>query len=140
VVTAMHHRLHEVPNVRFGMLVYPFSEARTVVARCVDLLTRMPEALTVQIAFVAGPDGRPLVLIVPTWCGAPAEGVICMAPFLELGTLIAGAAEEMPYGRSLTAFDAFIVYGRRTFMETSWLPGLDENSIDALIEAMGRAV
>jgi hypothetical protein len=48
--------------------------------------------------------------------------------------------EAMRYGRALTAFDPFIVYGRRTFMETSWLPGLDENSIDALIEAMRTAV
>src|SRR5258706_9871919 len=33
VVTAMRIRLHEVPNVVSGMLVYPFSEAKTVLRR-----------------------------------------------------------------------------------------------------------
>jgi FAD/FMN-containing dehydrogenase len=28
VVTAMRHRLHNLPSVRSGMLIYPFSEAR----------------------------------------------------------------------------------------------------------------
>ena len=30
VVTSMRHRLHDVPSVRSGMLIYPFSEARAV--------------------------------------------------------------------------------------------------------------
>ena len=33
VVTAMHIRLHELPNVVSGVLVYPFSEAKTVLRR-----------------------------------------------------------------------------------------------------------
>ena len=46
----------------------------------------------------------------------------------------------MPYGRSLTAFDAYIVNGQRTFMETCWLPALDSGSIHVFIEAMETAV
>ena len=33
VVTAMRHRLHDLPSVRSGMLLYPFSEAKTVLRR-----------------------------------------------------------------------------------------------------------
>lgn len=69
VVTAMHHRLHDLPSVRSGMLIYPFVEARAVLGRCIDVMTSMPEELTVQLVFVAGPDGTPVVLIMPTWCG-----------------------------------------------------------------------
>ena len=45
VVTAMHHRLHDLPSVRSGMLIYPFVEARAVLGRCIDVMTSMPEEL-----------------------------------------------------------------------------------------------
>jgi hypothetical protein len=69
VVTAMRHRLHDLPSVRSGMLIYPFVEARAVLGRCIDVMTSMPEELTVQLVFLAGPDGTPVVLIMPTRCG-----------------------------------------------------------------------
>src|SRR5262249_35068161 len=62
-----------------------------------------------------------------------------VAPFLRLGTLLAGTAEMMTYGRSLTLFDAFIVKGNRTFMETCSLPSLAGAGISAFIETMETA-
>jgi FAD/FMN-containing dehydrogenase len=56
VVTAMRIRLHNLPNVLSGMLVYPFSEAKSVLEGCIDLAASMPEDLTVQLRFVASPD------------------------------------------------------------------------------------
>jgi FAD/FMN-containing dehydrogenase len=140
VVTEMHHRVHILPNVLSGMLVYPFSEAKAVLERCTDIAASLPEELTVQLAFVAGPDGAPVVLIVPTWCGVPSQGDARVAPFLELGTLLDSTVDAVRYGTSLAAFDAFIVNGQRTFMETCWLPALDSASIDAFIHAMETAV
>src|SRR5215831_13574151 len=81
VVTEMHHRVHELPNVLSGMLVYPFAEAKGVLERCTDIAASLPEELTVQLAFVAGPNGAPVVLIVPTWCGVPGQGDARLAPF-----------------------------------------------------------
>jgi FAD/FMN-containing dehydrogenase len=37
VVTAMYCRLHDVPDVRSGMLIYPFAEAKGVLERCADI-------------------------------------------------------------------------------------------------------
>jgi FAD/FMN-containing dehydrogenase len=139
VVTAMQHRLHYLPGVRSGMLIYPFSEAKTVLERCTDIAAAMPEALTVQLGFVAAADGV-VVFVAPTWCDRLQAGEARVAPFLKLGTLLAGAVEAMSYGASLTAFDAHIVNGRRTFMETCWLPALDGSGIDILIAAMETAV
>jgi FAD/FMN-containing dehydrogenase len=136
VVTAMHHRLHHLPSVRAGMLLFPFTEARAVLEGCADIAAFAPEDLTAQLGLVAGPDGAPVVMVVPTWCGPPAEGEARIAPFLKLGTLLAGAVQAMPYGASLTFFDPYIVNGQRTFMETCWLPALDSDSIDVFIQAM----
>jgi hypothetical protein len=63
-----------------------------------------------------------------------------VAPFLKLGTLLAGRVEAMPYGASLTTFDPYLVDGQRTFMETCWLPAFDGHSIDVMIGAMAAAV
>jgi FAD/FMN-containing dehydrogenase len=140
VVTAMHHQLHNLPSVRSGMLIYPFSEAKAVLERCADIAASTPEDLTFQLGCVAGPDGAPVVFIVPTWCGRPEEGEARVAPFLKLGTLLAGAMKMTSYGASSTLFDPYIVDGQRTFMETCWLPALDSGSIDHLVEAMETAV
>ena len=140
VVTAMHVRLHELPNVVSGVLVYPFSEAKTVLRRYADAAPSMPDELTVQIGAVAGPDGMPVILLVPTWCGAQGRGDSHIAPLLELGTLLDNTVDAVRYGASLSVFDAHIVNGQRTFMETCSLPSLSEDGADVLVEAMTKAV
>jgi FAD/FMN-containing dehydrogenase len=42
IVTAMHHRLHNLPSVRAGMLIYPFSQAGAVLGRCADIAASAP--------------------------------------------------------------------------------------------------
>jgi FAD/FMN-containing dehydrogenase len=139
VVTAMHHRLHDLPSVRSGMLIYPFSEARAVLAGCADIAASAPDELTIQLGCVFGPDGASVVMIVPAWCGQPQEGEARVAPLLKLGTLLAGGVDVSSYGASLTAFDAYIVNGQRALMETCWLPALDSSSIDVFFAAMETA-
>jgi len=140
VVTAMRHRLHNLPSVRSGMLIYPSSEAQAILESCADITASTPEGLTVQLGFVADPDGAPVVFVAPTWCGLPEEGEARVAPFLKLGTLLASTVEVTSYSASLTAFDAYIVNGQRTFMETCWLPALDSRSTGVFIQAMETAV
>ena len=139
VVTAIHLRVHDLPSVRTGVLVYPFSEAPTIIARCAELSASASDALTVQVVLACGPDGAPIVLIVPTWCGSPEEGKARLAPFRDLGTLLTGGLESMRYGRSLTLFDAFLTQGQRTFMQTCSIPALDDASIEAIVESMKAA-
>jgi FAD/FMN-containing dehydrogenase len=140
VVTAMRHRLHDLPSVRSGMLLFPFTDAKAVLERSAEMAAAVADDLTVQVGCVVGPDGAPVVMVLPTWCGRPEEGEARLAPFLKLGTLLAGALDVMPYGASLTFFDPYIAYGQRTFMETCWLPALDSASIDVFIQAMATAV
>jgi FAD/FMN-containing dehydrogenase len=140
VVAAMQYRVHELPSVRSGMLLFSFKEARAVLEGAVDITASASDELTVQLGIVGGPDGTPLVMIVPTWCGPREQGEARLAPFFRLGTLVAGAVDAMPYGASLAVFDPFLVTGQRVFMETCWLSTLDGSGIDAFIRAMGTAI
>ena len=140
VVTAMHIRLHDLPNVVSGMLVYPFSEAKSVLRRYADVVPSMPDELTVQVGAVAGPDGVPVIMLVPTWSGAQGQGDQHIAPLLRLGTLLDNTVDAVRYGTSLSVFDQYVVNGQRTIMETCSLPALDGASVDLLVEAMAKAV
>jgi hypothetical protein len=140
VVAAMRHHLHILPSVRSGMLIYPFSEARAVLGRCANIAASAPEELTFQVGCVGGPDRKPVVMIVPTWCGPPEQGEAQVAPFLKLGTLLSGTMDATCYGASLTLFDPYIFNGQRVFMETCWLPALDSASIDVFIQTMETGV
>jgi FAD/FMN-containing dehydrogenase len=139
VVTAMRSRLHDLPSVHAGVLLYPFSEAAAVLARCSALSTSMPDEFSVQVGIAGGPDGAFAVLIIPTWCGAPEEAERRLAPFFKLGSLLAGTIERKSHGMLLSAFDAMIVNGVRVFMETCWLHALDGDAIDTFLRAMSNA-
>jgi FAD/FMN-containing dehydrogenase len=139
VVTAMQHRLHELPSIRSGMLLFPFAEAKAVLEGCADIAASAPDELSVQLGLAVGPDDHPLVMVVPSWCGRPEEGEARLAPFVRSGTPFANTVSPMPYGGRLAIFEPFIVNGRRTFMETCWLPRVDSASIAALIQAIAAA-
>jgi FAD/FMN-containing dehydrogenase len=139
VVTAMQHRLHNLSSIRSGMLLFPFAEAKAVLEGCAGIAASAPDELTVQLGLAVGPDGIPVVMVVPSWCGRPEEGEARLAPFFQLGTPLASNVSAMPYGGRLAIFDPYIVNGQRVFMETCWLPRLDSDSISALIQAIAAA-
>jgi hypothetical protein len=136
----MRCRLHALTSVRSGLLIYPFTEAKAILDSCADIAASASEELTFQVGLVFGPGGAPVVIIVPTWAGAPEEGEARLAPFLQLGTLLANTVTPMPYAAALTIFDPYLVYGQRELMETCWLPALDGRSIDGLIQAAETSV
>lgn len=138
VVTEMRHGVHELPSIRAGMLLFPFAEATSVLQGCVEIMGAAPDALTVQLGLVVGPDGNPAVMLAPTWCGLPHEGEARLAPFFKLGTVLVSAIDAMPYGKGLAIFDPHIVNGQRVLMESAWLPALDGVGIDAIINAMAN--
>jgi FAD/FMN-containing dehydrogenase len=140
VVTAMRHRVHELPSVHSGMLVYPFSEARAVLEQCSGLMASAPDELTVQHTLVADPSGAVVVLVIPTWSGRPEDGEARLQPFTRLGTLLAGGIERQSYAALLGMFDPYIASGLQAVMDSCWLPALDRDVIDTFIREMEAAV
>jgi FAD binding domain/Berberine and berberine like len=140
VVTEMRCKLHDMPSVHAGVLIYPMSEAKSVLTQAAALAASMPDEFSVQLGIAAGPDGSFTVLVAPVWCGAPDEGERQLAPFLKLGTLLVGTIERKSQTGLLSMFDAMIVDGLRVHIETCSLDALDSNGIDTLVTAMANAV
>src|SRR5262249_17941489 len=133
------HRLHDLPSVRSGLLVYPFAEAKSVLDDATQIASAATAALTIQLGAVCGADGTPVVFIAPTWCGDPEHGEAQTAPFGSLGTVPAATVQTIPYGVALTAFDGYLVNGQRVFMETCSVPTLGSDSIESFVAAMASA-
>jgi FAD/FMN-containing dehydrogenase len=140
VVTAMRTRLHELPSVHSGMLVYPFTEAKSVLENCAAVAAVAPDEFSVQVGIVAGHGGSFAVVVIPTWCGAPEQGNSQLAAMLRLGTLLGGTIEQKSHGTLLQTFDSVVADGLRVFIDNCWLPALDGDSIDTFISAMRNAV
>ena len=110
VVTAMRCRLHALTSVRSGLLIYPFTEAKAILDSCAEIAASASEELTFQVGFIFGPGGAPVIIVVPTWAGVPEEGEARLAPFLQLGTLLANTVTAMPYAAALTIFDLSLIH------------------------------
>jgi FAD/FMN-containing dehydrogenase len=136
----MRHRLHDLPAVRSGLLIYPFADAEAILDAYVDIANSAPAELSAQLGFVAGSDGARVIMIVPTWCGQPEQGEAGLAPFFKLGKVLVSTVDVRPYGASLKLFDPYLANGQRVFMESCCLPALDHDNSQSFIEAIESAV
>ncbi|GAA2581994.1 hypothetical protein GCM10010424_29860 [Streptomyces lienomycini] len=121
VVTSARIRLHPVPTVFSGTILYPIDHSAGILADLGGILQDSPDELTVDVGFLPGPDGKPTVYVAPTWSGDPDVGNAENGPvrtLARLGTPV--LAEVGPVARSATlaATDALFPPGRMGAIRT----------------------
>lgn len=125
VVTGLRIRLHEVPALLSGMIMYPAEQSAVVLA---ELAGRIPggtaEALTVQSGFVTAPDGAPVLFVSPTWCGDPQLGEKEIDTFTRLGDPVAAQAGPVTQLDQLAGIDALFPPGRHIDIGTRTVAAL----------------
>jgi FAD/FMN-containing dehydrogenase len=139
VVTAMRVRLHPVPRVLAGLLLFPWAQAEAVLRGCEALLADAPDVLAVSTGMLGGPDGRPMAMVAPVWSGDIDEGHQAMQQLRGLGTPVVEQIAPMRSDALTRLYDAQIVNGRHYALETRWLPELSTGAAAAVIAA-GDAV
>jgi FAD/FMN-containing dehydrogenase len=136
LVTSMRVRLHRVPTLLSGLLVFPWTQAGTVLAGLSDVLTESPDDLTVQHGVVAGPDGAPVVFVSPTWSGDDvAAGERALARLTTLGTPLVSQIGPTTLPDMLAAIDTQFPAGRHVRIRTRSVPSLTPEVREALIHA-----
>jgi FAD/FMN-containing dehydrogenase len=140
IVTRFRYRLHPVEIVTGGALFLPLT--REVLRGVIDASLEAPDELT-QISFVMPlppapfvPQelvGTPAIVVMPVHAGPPDDGAAAMAPFRALATPLIDMVGPMPYPAmyQLTADGEQPGAG---VVRSSFLPGLDDAAIDAIIE------
>ncbi|MEZ2131637.1 MULTISPECIES: FAD-binding oxidoreductase [unclassified Sinorhizobium] len=139
VVTSLRLKLHDLPSVRSGIIIYPVAEAAAVLDGVADMLDAAPDALDLQVGIIPGPEGAFCAAVAPTWSGPREEGEAWIAPLLKLGTPLIAHVRESSYGDSRSVFDQYAVNGRRTVMQTRSLPRLQGDAVRIAIEQMRKA-
>ena len=136
VVTSMKVRLYPIPVVCTGRVIFPFGQARDVLARFGELIAEAPDELTVQTGFLSTPDGTSVLFFLPIWSGAPDDAAPWIKRLESLGTPVMSAVGPADYGEPLRRADEmFARDGRHYATRTRNLAALTPQTVDALAAA-----
>lgn len=80
VVTSFEFQGRPVHTVLGGLLIYPRSVAIDVITHFRDFMETAPDELTTYVALLSGPDGSPVVSVIPCYCGDLQKGYECFSP------------------------------------------------------------
>lgn len=145
VVTSLEMDLVPVPRLYGGNLVFPGSAAREVLNAYRRWARRAPEELTSSVALLrfplemAGPAelrGRFVVDVRVAYHGSAADGAELVQPLRRIGVPLLDTVRDMPYSETGTIHnDPVEPFPLRE--RTVCLTDLDEDAVDALVDAAG---
>ena len=138
VITSARYRLHPLPAVLAGLILFPLAQAGTVLPGYAEIAAAAPDELTVMAGFLAA-EGQMLRFLFPAWSGDPARGQDAVAALQRLGTPVMAQVAPMPYPGVLGMFDASVVNGRHYALATRWLPALTDDAAAMLAAAASTA-
>ena len=136
VVTSLHIRLHRVESVTAGMMLFPWSQAETLLHGFADIAMSAPDEFSLLAVTVPAPDGTPALCIAPAWCGNPDAGTATMAKLQRLGTALVTRIGATNYADLIKMFDAVAVPGRHYEARTRWLAKLSSEAVTAMRAAV----
>ena len=138
VVTAARYRLHPLPSVLAGLILFPLDQAGGVLRGYAEIAAAAPDELTIMTGFLNA-GGQMLLFLFPVWSGDPARGQDAIAALQRLGTPVMSQVAPMPYAGVLGMFDASVVNGRHYALATRWLPALTDDTAAMLTAAAAGA-
>jgi FAD/FMN-containing dehydrogenase len=148
VVTRFEYGLHPVgPNVLCGLIVYPFSEAGSVLRRYREFIARAPEDLSVWAILRQAPPlpflpaeahGKEIVALAIFHAGDPGRGASLVEPLRRLGTPVGEHVGAQPFTAWQKAFDPLLTPGARNYWRSHNFTRLDDGLLDAAVEYLGK--
>jgi len=148
VVTRFEFRLHPVgPDVLSGLIVYPLSEAKSVLQQYRDFVAKAPEALSVWTVLRQAPPlpflptevhGQGIVALALLYAGDPKQGEPLIAPLRTFGTPLGEHVGVQPYTAWQRAFDPLLTAGARNYWKSHNLSTLKDGLLDAVIASIRK--
>jgi FAD/FMN-containing dehydrogenase len=133
VVTRLRYRVHHLPTILTGMLMFPVTQAPAVLAGYADTVADAPDDLTVMTGFLPGPDG-PTVFLCPFWCGPDLDaGARAVDRMRSFGRPVVDQVGPMPYAAALGMFDRNIVEDHHYMLRSRWFTDLSAAAAAALM-------
>jgi len=149
VVTHFEFRLHPVgPNLLSGLIVYPLSEAKSVLRQYREFATNAPDELSVWAVTRLAPPlpflppeahGTGIVAIAFLHAGDAKQGERLIAPLRKLGTPLGEHVGVQPYTAWQQTFDPLLTAGARNYWKSHNFSTLADGLFDAILEYIGSA-
>ena len=141
VVTSLRVRLHPARDMLAGSIIYDWTDAGEVLRRYAAFAAAAPDELGVAVGVMSGPDGEPVIMVVPLWNGERRQGERVMEDVQAFGTPQSAQVGPATYADLLAQFDAWVeaADGYHWDIRTRWLPALTAGAADAIIAAKALA-
>jgi FAD/FMN-containing dehydrogenase len=148
VVTRFEFRLHPVgPDVLSGLIVYPISEAKSVLQQYREFLAKAPDELSVWTVLRKAPPlpflpetvhGKGIIALALIYAGDPKEGEPLIKPLRKFGTPLGEHVGVQPYVAWQQAFDPLLTAGARNYWKSHNFSTLKDGLLDAVIAYVGK--
>jgi Berberine and berberine like len=135
VVTSMRLRLHPVDEVLAGIILFPWSEAESILRGYADMMSSAPDDLSAIAGLLTGPDGEPAIFLGPIWTGETMQGRQFIAQMERLGTPSLSQVAGMSFVDLIKLYNAHVVNGRHYALETRWFADLSPEAVSAIVAA-----
>jgi FAD/FMN-containing dehydrogenase len=142
VVTRFEFRLHPVgPGVLSGLIVYPISEAKSVLQQYREFVAKAPDELSVWTVLRQAPPlpflpekvhGTEMIALALIYAGDPKKGEPLVAPLRKFGTPLGEHVGVQPYVAWQQAFDPLLTPGARNYWKSHNFSTLRDGLFDTV--------
>jgi hypothetical protein len=116
------------------MLMHPVEKARDVLRFYHDFANDATDELMTGVGLMTSPDGHPVVGILACYNGPAAAGEKVLRPLREFGPPAADHISPMAYTQVQHMLDGAFPSGRRNYIKTNFMSGMDDDAIATLID------
>ncbi len=145
IVTEFEFRMHPVTRVVAGLIVWPATEAGRALRAFRDVAARAPDEFCGMAVLANAPPlpfldaawhGRPVMLQLACWSGAPEAADAVLAPLRAVGRPLVDHIGPMPYVQWQHINDGAAPPGRHHYWKTASFRDLPDSVIDDLAAAV----
>lgn len=147
IVTSFEFQLREAgPDVVAGLIVYPQSQASSILRKYRDHVAGAPDDLTVWCVLRKAPPlpflpeevhGTDVVVIALCYIGDVSSHSEMIAPLKEFGTPVGEHVGVMPFTDWQKAFDPLLEPGARNYWKSHNFAALSDDSIAVIVKYAG---
>jgi FAD/FMN-containing dehydrogenase len=135
VVTSFEYRLHPLPQVLGGMVLYPLDQARDVLRFYHDFCPTLPDEAECYTGLLTAPQGIPIAALLLGYNGPIEEGEKVLAPARQFGQPMADLVGPMPHTARQKILDApNAVHGLHRYWRSAFTQHISDELIDIMVE------
>jgi FAD/FMN-containing dehydrogenase len=137
VAASFEYDVHPIgPIVHGGLIAYPFAMAEDVLRFYREFTANVSDDLTVFCALAHAPDGSgaKIAAIAACYSGPQETAAAALAPLKAFGKPVLDLLGPIPYCQINAMLDAGLPRGARNYWKSSFLSGLSDDAIRAMID------